>query len=315
MKIGYSLLIDEYVDVNLVELPDCDALRISCPVCLSRLVLDAHPDTSVFRHASIPDAKRQTQCELRAKKFTANYCNLHNTRARRKRLEFLQRFMFKELLGGDPSAHYEKHVMEVLSSLQSKGALSWLPSWHWEFLIDTSRAHPQDSIAFAIRAEEYLRKKDSEFPHVPESGYRRQVHIQVAFDLMQYLLTQEGGSDDYQWLFVHAFRICLGKWVGASRLGSEVEIESDPETKERVAAARILASCALDLISDDEKVVEKAIEILNEVWTGPPIMSERIPFLMFLAAEVAGEMQTTLYRLPYLPLFEKYVRPCQPRSN
>jgi len=45
----------------------------------------------------------------------------------------------------------------------------------------------------------------------------------------------------------------------------------------------------------------------------PPIMSERIPF--FLAAEVAGEMHTTLYRLPYLPLLEKYVRPCQPRPD
>jgi hypothetical protein len=65
-------------------------------------------------------------------------------------------------------------------------------------------------------------------------------------------------------------------------------------------------------MSEDKSVVVKAVETLNEVWTEPPILPERISFMMYLAAEVAGEMEATLYRFPYLPLLGSYVRPCRP---
>jgi hypothetical protein len=113
---------------------------------------------------------------------------------------------------------------------------------------------------------------------------------------------------------MYTYRICLGRWVGVAQAQPE-----DPATmkaaradqREHAAAASILACCALDLLSG-ERTADKAIETLSEVWTKPPIMEERIPFLILLAGEVAGEMQSTLYGLPYLPLLGSYKRPCQP---
>jgi len=65
-------------------------------------------------------------------------------------------------------------------------------------------------------------------------------------------------------------------------------------------------------VPEDKSVVVKAVETLNEVWTEPPILPERIPFMMYLAADVAGEMEATLYQLPFLPLLGRYVRPYKP---
>jgi hypothetical protein len=79
-----------------------------------------------------------------------------------------------------------------------------------------------------------------------------------------------------------------------------------------MAAARILSCCAIDLMSEDKGVVLKAVETLNEVWTEPPFLPERIPFMMYLAADIAGEMETALFRLPYLSLLRSYGRPCRP---
>jgi hypothetical protein len=315
MKAGYSLLIDEYVDVNMAEPPDCDRLRICCPVCLEPVALAADSGAPTFRHAVPTAATQQSKCESQAAEFTGEYRDLHNARARKQRLEFLRWNMFKELLGKDPLTHYEKHIWEEIPKVLGLSAFSWLPEWHWEFVADTPRNRLHDSVEFFMSAENYLRSADRQFPHVPESGYSRQVHIQVAFDFMQSLIARQDLGDDYEWLFAHAFRICLGKWVGGAHVEPDDQAQMESETaevKERVAAARILSCCAIDLMSEDKGVVVKAVETLNEVWTEPPILPERIPFMMYLAADVAGEMEATLYRLPYLPLIGSYVRPCRP---
>jgi hypothetical protein len=49
MKTGYSLLVDECVDVNLAEPVDCDALRVCCHVCQERVVLEAEVGAPSFR--------------------------------------------------------------------------------------------------------------------------------------------------------------------------------------------------------------------------------------------------------------------------
>ncbi len=279
------------------------------------MTLAANSIEPTFHHSVLPTTAQLSPCELQAVQFTAEYRDQHNARARKQRQEFLRWNVFKELLARDPLVHYETHIYVEIPKLLSQGAFSWLPEWHWEFVADKPRARLQDPIAFFMSAENYLRSADGQFPHVPESGYSRQVHIQVAFDFMQYLIARPDGGDDYEWLFAHAFRICLGKWVGGSRIepGDQAPMESETtEVKERVAAARILSCCAIDLMSDDKGIVLRAVETLNEVWTEPPFLPERIPFMMYLAADVAGEMEIALFRLPYLALLKSYGRPCRP---
>jgi len=170
-------------------------------------------------------------------------------------------------------------------------------------------------VEFFATAERHLRSVEEKLPDVPESGLRRQVHLQVAFDLLQSLVAREDYDDDYDWLFVHAFRICMGKWVSVAENAQKDQTQSEAsedDIQEHAAAGSILGHCAFKLMSDDRLEAHKAIETLIEVEIGPPVTEERMPFLIFFSADIAGEMQYALHRLPYLPLLGQYNRPCQP---
>lgn len=320
MRTGYSLLIDEYVDAALAEPADCDALRICCPVCREPVAQETEAGAPRFRHVAPQFPFFEAECESRASDFDQDYCHQHNTRARRRRLEFLHSDPFIELLEKDPlGPPYNEGggIWEVTPRLlfMGVGALSHFPDWHRRFILRPSRERFKDPIEFFASAGNYLRSSDEKVPDVPESGLRRQVHFQIAFDLMQSFATQEDLSDNYDWLFVHAFRICLGHWASVSEMGTNNSTEPefvDEDMQEHAAAASILGCCALDLMSDDKKAVDKAIKTLAQIETKPPIMNDRIPFLLFFGAEIAGEMERTLCRLPYLPLLRRYNRPCRP---
>lgn len=320
MRTGYSLLVDEYVDANLAEPADCDALRIRCPVCHEPVALETEVGAPTFRHAAPLFPCFEAECESHGPGFGPDYRIQHNTRARRRRLEFLHSNPFIELLGKDPLGPPYKDdgaIWEETPKLlfMGVGALSRMSDWHWRYIVRPSRSRFKDPVGFFTSAENYLRSTERKLPDVPESGLRRQVHLQVAFDLMQSLVAREGLTDEYDWLFVHAFRICLGKWAGIAEMGQidkTLSKTADDDQQEHAAAASILGWSALHLLSKDKKEVEKAIQALIETETEPPIMEHHIPFLTLFGSEIAGEMETTLYRLPYLPLLGAFDRPCRP---
>jgi hypothetical protein len=318
MRTGYSLLVDEYVDANLAEPVDCKVLRICCPVCQEKVVLETEVGKPRFRHAAPKFPSFEAECESRSSEFDPDYCNQHNTRARQRRLEFLKWDRFKQLLGEDPLGPPYKEgggIWEETPKLLRMGALSNISYWHRRIMVPCSGERLKDPVEFFATAERHLRFVEEKLPDVPESGLRRQVHLQVAFDLLQSLVAREDYDDDYDWLFVHAFRICMGKWVSVAENAQKDQTQSEAsedDLQEHTAAGSILGHCAFKLMSDDRLEAHKAIETLIEVEIGPPVTEERMPFLIFFGADIAGEMQYALHRLPYLPLLAAYKRPCRP---
>lgn len=83
----------------------------------------------------------------------------------------------------------------------------------------------------------------------------------------------------------------------------------------QTAAARVASSCIIDLMLGDKKAVKHALRKLETISTGPPVIHKEMSLRMFLDMSVAGEMEATLFRLPYLPTLASYSRPCQPPPN
>lgn len=317
MKTGYSLLVDEYVEANLAESADCDALRICCPLCQQSVVLETEAGTSRFQHAASSIAGRVGDCESYAAALSPEQCRQQNERARRRRVDFLEWEHFKWLLGKDPmgQSRNARRAYEETSKLLSQSALWEISRWHWENIIHPSPERLKDPIEFFASAERHLRSARPSFPHVPDSGLRRQVHIEVAFDLMRSLVDRHDLGDDYSWLFVHAYRICLGIWYGCAQCQSQDRNQTEIVTEyyeRRATDASVLCYCGVNLLSADESKVDAALEMLIEGETEQPCIEGQIPLLALFGAEIGGEMQSTLYRLPYLPLLGRYNRPCRP---
>lgn len=207
MKVGYSLLIDEYVDAGLVEPPDLGVLRIVCPVCQQTLALGTDSEEPEFRHTAAVDRAHTSRCEFESELLTPAGCSQHNRRARLQRLSFFERCLHRKMLPRDPDAEdpiapCPAQVIHILSKEDVLGSLSWLPRQHWDsYFSHMACALVGDPVGFFDWAEEYLGMPGHMFEGVPASGYRRQVHILVAFDLMQGFVENEGKTEDYQWLF------------------------------------------------------------------------------------------------------------------
>ena len=324
MEIGYSLLIDEYVDAGLVEPTDLDALRIVCPVCQQTVTLGVDSEEPAFRHLPATDSAQVSRCEFESGLLVPADCSQHNKRARLQRVAFFGRCLSKEVLRRDPGADdpiapCPAQVTRILSKEDALDSLSWLSRRHWDsYFSHMACALIDDPAGFFDWAEEYLGMPGHLFEDVPASGYRRQVHILAAFDLMQHFVAREGKTEDYQWLFLHALRLCLEKWTYIAQVKSCDRIKDSAMREDLIAqtaAARVVSSCIIDLMLGDKKAVEHALRKLETNSTGPPVIHKEMSLRMFLDMSVAGEMEATLFRLPYLPTLASYSRPCQPPPN
>lgn len=316
MHIGYSLLIDEYVNANQVEPDDCELLRIACPVCMKPVELARNHGKAALSHQFPKGGKTNPLCENSVSEFSSEYMDAQNALARAQRIEFFHWELFKELLNQDPVTKYDTHAVMELGKLKSLGALQWFPDWHREMVVDVYKDRLTDKVEFWSDGEAHLEQFGNSLAHIPSSGYGRHVHFQIAYDLMQHVLSGKGlANDNYSWLFAHAFRLCAQKWTGEAKIDKDDEehpTDEDPAVRKRIYAARTIIACCCDLMMDDKEKHPKAIETLNEetiklAWT--PIA---IPLLSFMGYEILSVMKTTLFRLPYLPMLRSFERPCRP---
>lgn len=301
----------------MAEPADCEALRICCPLCQESVVLETEAGARCFHHAAVSIAGQVADCESYSARLGPQHCRQHNERARRRRVDFLEWEHFKWLLGKDPmgQSRDQRRAYQETSKLLSHGALWEFSRWHWENIVHPCRKRLKDQFEFLAAAEKHLRSARPSFHNVPDSGLCRQVHIEVAFDLMQSLVDRHDLGDDYSWLFVHAYRICLRRWYGAIHAEPQDRNPTDIVTEyqdARAADASVLCYCGVTLLSADEGEIDTALEMLGEAQTELPRIEGQIPLLVVFGAEIAAEMQSTLYRLPYLPLLAQCNRPCRP---
>jgi hypothetical protein len=320
MLFGYSLEIDEYVEANRLQPADCHLLKLCCPVCLKPVGLievDGHDSLTHIQGFLDDPAFR---CDDRLSDFTLEYREQQNMHARNKRTEIVHRDLLIALLGKDPIAQYEDDVAVILGKLRSKGAMRWLAQWHLEMAVDIRRSTPNDEIEFRTDGEDYLAKLSAAHKiEVPSSGYARQVHFQIGHQLMQYLLSRERtADDDYDWLFIHALKLCLSRWTTEARLDGNESVECpcdlDTVAREKIAASRIVVGCFCDFLLEDREAHMKAMETLAGFEIKPPLSPIPMPLIGFIGIEILATMKTTLFRLPYLSMLAESDRPCRPAA-
>ena len=216
---------------------------------------------------------------------------------RDKRTEMIRWDLLIPLLGKDPVADYEDDTEVILGKLRASGAMRWLSRWHLEMAADVCGKTCNDLIEFRSEGERHLAMLETSIRiDIPAHGYVRQTHFQIGFDLLQCLLTgQKSANEDYDWLFVHAVKLCLPKWKNEARLdGAEDEEypkDADAMEREKIAAARIIVGQFCDLLLEDRLKHIKAIEILGELEMKPPMTPIPMPLLSYISLDILHAMK------------------------
>ena len=312
MHFGYSLAINEYVDANRLEPNDCGLLKVCCPACKQPVGLLEVNGHRLLAHVQPFFDDPAFRCDGPAADLTLEQREQQNLPARNKRTEMIRRDSLIPLLGKDPVANYEDDTEVILGKLRASGAMRWLSRWHLEMAADVCGKTCNDQIEFRSEGERHLAMLETpDRIDIPASGYARQAHFQIGFDLLQSLLTgQKGDDEDYDWLFVHAVKLCLPKWTAEARLdgaeGEEYPKDADAMEREKIAAARIIVGHFCDLLLEDRSKHIKAIEILGELEMKPPMTPISMPLLSYISLDILHAMKTTLFRLPYLAMLSEH---------
>lgn len=308
MLFGYSLAINEYADANRLEPNDCGLLKVCCPACKQPVGLLEVNGRRSLAHVQQFFDDPAFRCDGPAD-LTPEQREQHNLLTRDKRTEMIRWDLLIPLLGKDPVANYEDDTEVILGKLRASGAMRWLSRWHREMAADVCGKTCNDLIEFRSDGERHFAMlKTSIRIDIPAHGYTRQTHFQIGFDLLQSLLTgQKGANEDYDWLFVHAVKLCLPKWKNEARLdgaeGEEYPKDADAMEREKIAAARIIVNQFCDLLLEERSKHIKAIEILGELEMKPPIP---MPLLSYISLDILHAMKTTLFRLPYLAMLSEH---------
>mgnify|MGYP000085431440 CR=1 FL=1 len=91
MKIGYSILLGEYIDAQAINYTDCKSFQIVCPICREPIFKVERKDPPPILHYLSHYEKSKafvSDCELRVKGISDNEKKAENNLARGQKLEY-----------------------------------------------------------------------------------------------------------------------------------------------------------------------------------------------------------------------------------
>ena len=213
MKLGYSILLGEYIDAYHIEYADCEAFQIVCPAChepvfkVSRVPDDAQKSVEYLSHYAA-SSSYQPDCELRIKSLSTTEYENHNSVSRNQRLEYflsVLRQMIKQNL------IYPNGYKKAQSQLNGSKALKWFRERLYEFTLKQNMTE-QD---FHNISNEYVDDITSVGGEI-KTAFSISVQKRIAFDLWKHLMSQKGQSN-YYFLFNHGYINLLGRLAEADR--------------------------------------------------------------------------------------------------
>lgn len=292
MKTGYSILLGEYVDAEVLEYRDCEPFQIVCPVCSEPLFKVARAKDegateylSHYRRADAYDAN----CELRVDASASSDRERHNTQSRNQKLEYFLG-VFRSALEEDPAMSYPNGLEKGQKQLNKSKALGVIRESH---RATAKKAEDFSNYGMFKETVDFYIKEAGGIGEIPITGFSIATQSRIAFDLMKLLLTEKS-TRNYHALFNHSAIFLLHRCAMPNPASSAVDAE-------------IVSSIAAYLSGLIQRGTRAGMEILQEMMQRPVYNHEPEPsnYLNKLGAEVAHEMIGTLVRLPYFSLLKR----------
>lgn len=285
MKMGYSILLGEYVQASALEHKDCEHFQVVCPACKEPVFKVAQKWQNAIRHYLShyrADRSHASDCEMRVSRLTGQEISRVNALSRDQKLSLflgvLQSAVLKTMWG----SRNRNPVRKAIRDMQGKN--------HLAFLRDVTFNH--------LETDAFLKDFD---PMVetyygdagrPETAFAEMVQRRIARDMFGHVLSQNARRS-YDFLFNSSLLHLVGRMEAAEEAGTAT------------AASRQLHYYAAHLMLGNEKEGKKlVVEALDEI-AYPPFVEAPMSYLVKLTAEVHHEMIGTLLRLPYFEILRE----------
>ncbi|BAP04572.1 TPA: hypothetical protein I7108_003978 [Vibrio cholerae O1] len=289
MKIGYSILLGEYVSSTNLSYDDCRDFQIVCPECREPVfkVSRASVETTID-YLSHYKAVNDADCELRVSSLKLADIESYNSVSRKQTLEkFLN--VFKSALEQDPLFSYESIDKKHKRFNQSKALLT-LKEHHF----NEANKNELSSYDNIKETADFYIKEFGGLDQFPKTVFGINTQIRIASDIMRSICTEYGRGNYYR-LFNHAALYLLMKCNNPREDASNEEVRVLNTISYYVSGI---------LLESDSKGMKLLSEMYHEV-IYPPYVSQPSNYLIKVMSEIAHEMIGTLIRLPYFELLKR----------
>ncbi len=293
MKTGYSILLGEFIDAEVLEHRDCEPFQIVCPVCSEPLFKVSRSEESKSSEYLSHYRKSEAydpNCELRSERSASRERKKHNSQSRNQKLEYFLS-VFRAALANDPVTSYSKGLESTQKFFEKSKALKIFRSWH----LDSARRSGclADYEQFKEFADFYINETGG-LGGMPVTGFSISTQIRIASDLAKHLLTEKG-QPNYNALFNHAVVVLIYRCM-------------NPDPSESAESVEVMSNVASYLSGLIRRGKKEGMELLSEMEQrplSPPYVFEPSNYSRKVAAEVAHEMVGALVRLPYFSLLKQ----------
>ncbi|MBY5436499.1 hypothetical protein [Rhizobium leguminosarum] len=287
MKIGYSNLLGEHLQAEVIHHKDCEPFQVVCPACREPVFkVERSEDVGGIHYLSHYAAAKsfQDDCELRVSALPSELISQDNRTSRDQRLQyFLQ--VLRDMVAKDKI--YTGSPQKSQSLLNRSKAIGWLRLQHYEMARKLSWS--QNDFAEAVSG--YTDDLASQGAFL-KTAFAAAVQERIAFDMWRSLVSANGRSN-YEFLFNHGYVTLLSRLEVAKHGGQ-------PSQPGQLRMYRCLAN----LVNASRKSGMQTIGEMAHVEVGPPFALEGMTLLGKALSEIMHEMVGALIALPYFDVLK-----------
>ncbi len=295
MKLGYSMLLGEYIDAQTINYTDCKSFQIVCPICREPIFkVERKEPPPVLHYLSHYEKSKAvvSDCELRIKNISGSEKETENNLARNQKLEYFLSVIRDEILkrefGSDPK-NIESVKRETLRWMKAPG-VNALKNLLYKHQISNNEMNSMENLSIIF--DDYVKDFEYEGEAFPLTGFAIVTQKRIATDIWLHLLSPKANSN-------FTFLFCVGMGLLSER------ISSASKQRQLHQFEKDFSVIIGQLINLSKNKVNSMIDSLIRIPIGPPYAISGSNYLSKLASEICFEMLGIILRLPYFEMLKK----------
>lgn len=293
MKVGYSMLLGEYLDATGINYTDCKSFQVVCPACkepIFKVERKQPPPTLHYLSHYERDKAYVEECELRVSRMTSKEMDEVTSASRNQKLEYflsVLREAILETVFGTDAVNQQNSRRHITKMSQAAGVQIFrdLMLKNYGIVKDKFLAGMNECL------DDYVRDVTQDGEDFPRTSFSIATQKRIAKDIWSHLISSKA-KGNFTFLFSAGYIQLM------SRIDDALKIRS--LHNHEILMLRSLAK----LMEAGRKRAEEIFSKLASTSIGPPFALAGMDMFSKTAAEIAHEMLGILIRIPYFELLK-----------
>lgn len=292
MKYGYSMLLGELINSEMIDYDDCKSFQIVCPSCrepIFKVKRDTQPIQSIHYLSHYEKSSSyQSDCELRVNSYKSDEVKESNQQSRNQKLKYFLEVLQETVLNNEYKGNIE-NLKGFFKKLHNSEALVFLRDRFFEFVKASENLMNQK--AMFENFDEYINEIQNIAGNFPKTAFSTATQKRISFDVWIHLLSPNS-KKNFDFMFNNSYLFLLTR------------IEKAQEARSLFDFEMFLHSSMVALITcskiDGMQVIQDMMK-----YDVPKPHSIGLDLLSKMMAEISHEILGCLLRIPYFNLLKK----------